>query len=708
MKSFRLITIVLAFVSISTSLNAGQITEQQARQVGKNFFFERVQSHKPTGYNELTIEEVFEIQSENQSLYYVMNFRDGGFIAIAATDAVYPVLCYSFNGRYETEGQPDNFQAWMMQYQGEVLKVIEEQLPAGDGVPQAWDHYLNTPARELRSFSGREVPPLLTSNWNQDKYYNEMCPADGAGPGGHCYAGCVATAMGQVMNYFRWPETGTGSYSYYCPPYDTLSADFANSNYRWDLMEPSLGHSNLELAEILYHLGVSVDMVYGPDGSGMYNHKAAYSLRTYFKYSPETQYVYRDSTTMDWDSLLVSHLDQRIPMYYAGWSVPNLYGHAFVCDGYQGTDYYHFNWGWGGSYDGYFYTDNLTPGGSNFNLAQELIIHAVPDTNLYTYPVNCQGSVAYSEMFGTLEDGSGPIYAYANGSDCNWLVAPDDSVNFITLSLLNFNLSSGDTLKIFDGDSTDAPLLAALTGDTIPGPINSTGKFLYITFNSDDTISEEGFLAYFESEIPVYCSGSTVLNAQTDTVSDGSGTYDYHNNSACTWIITPPGASTLTLYFTAFETEEGFDFLKVYDLGSSTLLAELTGTYPGGVPDPVTSPSGKMFLAFSTNYSGTADGWTAYYETDLVDIQENSRSGEVVIYPNPVKDVIYISFNEKAHSPGFIALSDLSGKVLIKYDYISDNPDPIQLDVSRLDPGMYLILIRDENKDMICRKVIVN
>ncbi len=95
---------------------------------------------------------------------------------------------------------------------------------------------------------------------------------------------------------------------------------------------------------------------------------------------PETQYVFRDTTSMDWDSLLVANLDQKIPMYYAGWSVPDTNGHAFVCDGYQGNDYFHFNWGWGGSYDGYFYTDNLTPGGNFFNLAQELIINAVPDT----------------------------------------------------------------------------------------------------------------------------------------------------------------------------------------------------------------------------------------------------------------------------------------------------------------------------------------
>jgi hypothetical protein len=139
----------------------------------------------------------------------------------------------------------------------------------------------------------------------------------------------------------------------------------------------------------------------------MYNHKAAYALRTHFNYAPETEYLYRDSTNLNWDSVLVAHLDQRIPMYYAGWSVPNIMGHAFVCDGYQGEDFFHFNWGWGGQSDGYFYTDDLTPGG-NFNLAQELIINCVPDTDNFVYPEYCSGPLTLTSANATLDDGSGP------------------------------------------------------------------------------------------------------------------------------------------------------------------------------------------------------------------------------------------------------------------------------------------------------------
>ncbi len=395
MKKIAL-TLLISLFLIADSFSQGTfVTEKIARMVAEKFYFERIQPHRVIAADNIKAINSFIIQENDVPLYYIFNISTGGFVAVSAYDGTPPVLCYSFSGKYGPAEQPENFNAWMKQYQRQISYAISTKAKGSEEISALWYYYLETPNSSLKPFQGREVLPLTHSTWDQGSYYNEMCPADPAGPDGHCVTGCVATTLGQLLNYFRWPDTGTGSYSYECPPYGTLSVDFSSANYNWDLMENSLDHSNPEVAELLYHLGVSVDMVYGPDGSGMYNHKAAYTLKTFFKYSPETQYVFRDSTTMDWDSLLVSHLDRKIPMYYAGWSVPNVYGHAFICDGYQGEDFYHFNWGWSGSYDGYFYTDNLTPGGNLFNLAQELVINAVPDTSLYVYPLYCGGQKNY-------------------------------------------------------------------------------------------------------------------------------------------------------------------------------------------------------------------------------------------------------------------------------------------------------------------------
>jgi len=703
-KIYAYLTMVSLLAGMATS-RSGHIPEERARDVALKFYYERIQSYNPLHFNDVSIQSSFIITGKENPLYYIFNISPSGFVTVAANDAVTPVLCYSFKGHFTPDHQPANFQAWMEQYRRQIESVAEWDGSNVQEIKTLWNYYLDTSWENIRPFSGREVPPLLTSTWNQGIYYNEFCPADPAGPGGHCYAGCVATAMGQVMNYFRWPDTGTGSYTYECPPYGTLSADFGNTTYHWDLMETSLSHSNLYVAELLYHLGVSVDMVYGPNGSGMYNHKAAYSLRTYFKYSSETQYVFRDSTTMDWDSLLVSHLDQRIPMYYAGWSEPHVNGHAFVCDGYQGTGFYHFNWGWGGSYDGYFYTDNLTPGGANFNLAQEVIIHAFPDTIQYTYPLYCNGNTSYTTLYGTIEDGSGPVFPYQDMSECSWLIAPADSVEGITIQFLHFSLETGDTLKIFEGDTLTAPLLGAFTGNGLPPDISTTGNRLFLHFLSDSIQTGEGFLAGFYSDLPVYCSGTVILNASSDTISDGSGPYNYHNNSICMWRILPENAGPITLYFTEFETEESNDVLKIFDLQTQALLAEYSGYYPD-LPEPVTATGGKMLIIFSTNPTVTAPGWTAWYETETVNIPDMTTQSEPVIYPNPTDGMVTIRFNEEVQNISCLRITDLSGRELLRRKVSRMNSGPAQLDLRHLSPGVYFLNIFHDNLPVQTQKII--
>jgi hypothetical protein len=684
------IFVSLLMLAASTIILGGPVNRNSAGRVAVNFYYERVQQFRTLDHSMIKSLDVTEIGDEGTTWLYAVNISTGGFVLVPAYDNIMPVAGYSFSGSFSGQYLPPQFEDLLEQYSKQIRIAQEQQQPAPAETSRTWERLLTTHPSDLKPLrEERGMEPLLTTQWNQGQYYNEMCPPDPAGPGGHCYAGCVATALGQVVNYFRWPETGSGSYSYSCPPYGTLSADYENTTYEWDKMEVKLTKSNLAVALLLYHLGIACDMVYGPNGSGMYNHKAAYALRTFFKYSPETVYVYRDSTTMDWDSLLVSHLDRAIPLYYAGWSLPNVYGHAFVCDGYQDGHYYHFNWGWGGSYDGYFYTDNLTPGGSNFNLAQEVIINAFPDTVNYSYPYFCQGNSLLDGTGGTIDDGSGPVYDYQPGTDCSWLIAPADSVEYITLEFLHFNTAKGNLLSVYDGETTAAPLLGSFQGDELPDDVSSGGDKMLITFISGNSGSAPGWLLSYSSQIPVYCSGMTQLQEQSGFISDGSGPRDYHNNTACMWMLDPPGASEITLYFTSFETEEAYDLVKVFDLETQQLLAEFSGNT---TPGPVTSPSGRMFITFSTNYTITAPGWEAWYETDLVGLDEKETLNGIEIYPNPARDKVNLSWMSVKPAKWRITLQSLTGRKVLEKDIIAgEGPNRHEMDVSLLPAGMYLL-----------------
>jgi len=698
MKKLHAFLTIIVMLLLSQSY-AKQITEAKVNIVAHNFYFERFNNKLKLNYDSEFVKEVIPVKMESTKVIYFINYINGGWVAVSACDAVIPIVAYSYKGNYNPNNYPDNFASWITQYKKQILFAItNSNEPTAQALNQ-WQYYSANSPQELLSYSkDKSVEPLITTSWDQGFFYNQMCPADAGGPGGHCYVGCVPTTMGQICNYYRFPQTGTGSYSYECPPYGELSADFGSSTYNWDEMPLSVHESSLSTAQILYHLGVSVDLVYGPDGSGMYNHKAAYALRTHFKYSPETEYVYRDSTNLNWDSILISHLDRKMPMYYAGWSVPNINGHAFVCDGYEDSNYFHFNWGWSGSYDGYFFTDDLTPGGSNFNLAQEVIINCFPDTVAYQYPYYCQGADTITSTSGTFGDGSGPVYNYLDDLNCSWLISPSDSVNFIILEFTRFNLSENDTLFIFDGDSDNDSLLGMFTGSTIPENIISTSDELFVRFITDGENTEAGWLIGFSSEIPQYCNMST-LTEPAGTIQDGSGPANYHNLTTCFWTIQPeaPGMD-IYLTFINFNTEEGHDFVTVYD--GNNMIGEYSGNE---LPPTLSATSGTMTVIFSTNASITQSGWEAYYSTSPVGTAELARAELVSIFPNPVKDVINIKFAKNAAITN-VFLFDLYGKLVVQTSSL--NCKQLTVNTSGLSDGVYLLKISQGNK-IISKKVII-
>jgi hypothetical protein len=703
--------LTMSCVLISFILSAKPIDEAQARRAAINFFYERVSQYRPVLYTLVEVSDVTEESEDGIPLYYLCDIMGGGWVIVTAHDGLHPVPAYSLRGSCTGGQRPPAFSAWMEQYRREILHAVKHGLAPTPDIMAEWERLLATETNNLHPLTQeKEVLPLLVSSWDQSPFYNDMCPADPQGPGGHCVTGCVATAMGQLAYYFRWPETGTGSYTYVHPDYGTISADFGNTTYRWDEMENSLSGPNPAVAEILFHLGVSVDMDYGPDGSGMWNHKAAYSLRTYFKYAPETEYLFRDSTSLNWDSTIVWHLERGIPMYYAGWDVPNVSGHAFICDGYQAGGYFHFNWGWSGSYDGYFYLEELNPGGSNFNLAQELIIHCYPDTAAYQYPPFCTGPDTLTSMEGSIDDGSGPVVNYPDNAFCSWLIDPQttqDSVTSITMTFHRFDTEEGkDMLTVYDGPDDTYPVLGTFSGGMLPPEMTSTGNRLFMTFVTDGGNTAPGWFLTYKSTRPVWCQGLVTFTAPTHAFGDGSGTFFYRNNSACLWMIQPQWAASVTLYFTDFNTEADEDVVKIFDAATSTLLATYSGDYSSGsLPDPVTSPSGKMFVAFSSNQAVTAPGWEAYYTVSNVGTKETPYNGiSVVLSPNPADGISKLSLSLMEAQDVSLSLRDVNGKEVLSRKLGRAENFCEYVDLRPYAPGVYVACIRG---DTFCRTLKV-
>lgn len=674
------------------------------KRVAENFISEKLSEKNMTTPHDFRLSQPVPIYNGN---LFLVTISSGGYVIISGSENAIPVLAYSLDESFpDSESLPCNVNYWLNRY-SEQISFLKTNEFSNNKAVLLWSKYAAEDFR-IRSDNNMasSVEPLIISKWNQPWPYNGMCPADAQGSHGHCVTGCVATAMGQLLYYYRFPEHGLGSYAYYHPDYDSIAANFDTTYYRWNEMLSSVNQQNDAIAELLFHQGASVDMDYGPSSSGMWNHKAAYSLQNHFRMGPETVYYFRDSITLDWDSILIANLDQRKPLYYAGWAgVGSESGHAFVCDGYDNPDYFHFNWGWGGSYDGYFYLNTLTPGGSNFNYAQE-VIPMFPDTINNVYPHYCAGSDTLTLMKGSIEDGSG-WYDYQNNSICDWLITPhDDNLDSIASLKITFHklktASGTDFVNIYDGNSTSAPLIGSFSGTTVPAVINTTGNQAFITFNSDSDNSNDGWILDYEAILPIYCTGQKTITNISGEISDGSNEYNYQNKASCRWKITPPDTDSIKIEFTEFATADSNDYVSVIDMANAQLL----GKYYGSQVPPVIKGSGKIMIIFMTNETTSAPGWKLNYNK-IETVQHLSETGgNFICYPNPATDMIHIELFYSRNSDALICLYDMTGKKLLEQNTVlkqGQNKIPLILP-ERSTMAHYLVIRTNEQ---IFKKIII-
>ena len=304
------------------------------------------------------------------SEFYVFAINGGeGFVVIAGDDQTEPILAYSLNNPFPAGEMPAHIRAW---YDGYEMEIRCNRSESKSSKPHwKWEQLLSG---NLPSSSKDNISPIISTQWDQSPYYNELCPYDTANrmrpP-----CGCTATATAQIMKAFNHPATGYGSETFNHYRYGTLFADYGATNYDWDNMPRSLSATSSEtevnaVATLIYHVGVSVHMNYQIGGSA--GKTACYgwggdpssenAFKYNFRYSPNVRTLFRSDQTLDeWKAIMLEELENGRPILYAGYDELQS-GHAFVCDGYRAnTETYHFNWGWGGHYDAFYKLDNLNP-----------------------------------------------------------------------------------------------------------------------------------------------------------------------------------------------------------------------------------------------------------------------------------------------------------------------------------------------------------
>lgn len=266
--------------------------------------------------------------------------ENSGYVIVSRSGSTSSVIGYS-EGIFEAQSLPDGLVWWLDKANENIMAAENFNVTAGSRV--------------------KAVAPMLTTYWAQESPYNQLCPKVGGGFWGTTtpMTGCVATAMAQVMNYFKYPaqSVGTGSYSTDGQNYQTVKM---GTTYKWDKMRNAynVGYTQEEataVEELMRDCGYASNMVYTAQGSGTTIYEGAYGLCKNMQYDPyslrvRTRAYYRAD---DWMKMIYAELESERPILYMAVD-PDQLGHAFVFDGVDEQGLVHVNWGWSGTANGYY------------------------------------------------------------------------------------------------------------------------------------------------------------------------------------------------------------------------------------------------------------------------------------------------------------------------------------------------------------------
>lgn len=405
---------------------AAPVSVETARQVAVNWMNERTGGD----FESSDILAHYAGKQDGATVYYRFNFHPRGWAIVSAEDAAYPVIGYSRTGTPSDPSHPPAFEQWMARAGQAISRAKRARSKPPGEIAALWERLsADTSGYSAKAPRRKQtVGPLLQTRWHQKAPYNAFCPQDSDGNGGHAAAGCAAIAMAQVLKYHNYPAAGSGSHYYPHAEYGGQYANFGATTYQWENMPNSTTTSSSDLARLIYHCAVSLEMDFGPSYSSASLSDAEEALPAFFKYDSgiilRKKPEYSDTT---WRDMVKAELDAGRPLLYRG--EENNSGHAFVCDGYDDSGYFHFNWGWGGIDNGYFYLNNLTPSNGDLTEDQEALFNVKPPD---------QPVLSVTPGSEEVSDGAGiSTFTIANSGDGTLSWSISESAHWLSVSPLS-------------------------------------------------------------------------------------------------------------------------------------------------------------------------------------------------------------------------------------------------------------------------------
>lgn len=274
--------------------------------------------------------------------YYIFDIEDNeGFVVVSGDDRLKPILAHTDNGSFESDSLNPAVRWWLNAMEESVAELRKSS---------------SEKAYNATSYT-TGVEPLITTKWDQYYPYNALCPYD-TEHSDLSLTGCTATALAQVLNYYEFPDKGTGNISYTTEAHGmNIEENLEDYTFDWENMldsynAGSTAEQDKSVAELMYACGVAINSDYCYYTTWSSTSSCAQALTYNFGYKG-VDHLTRDLFThKEWNDIIINELDNARPVLYRGENANG--GHIFVCDGYNAEGLFHINWGWGGYLDGYF------------------------------------------------------------------------------------------------------------------------------------------------------------------------------------------------------------------------------------------------------------------------------------------------------------------------------------------------------------------
>ena len=500
----RKISFLLFCLLLTATVRAGEVNEAEALQQAKAFMAGRGIQLSGQAKLRLGLRRL-KAGRQDAASYYVFNVADeGGYVIVSGDDRTVSILGYADSGSVSEDDMPDALRYLLDGYARQMEWLDGQADVAAEAKP-----------RKV-SATRTAISPFISTKWNQGAPYNNLCPTIGDTK---TVTGCVATSMAQVMYYYKWPEEACTAIPGYVlntwdadkTAYSTTLDGLSATTFSWNAMTKTYatnatGDAADAVAKLMQYCGWSLQMVYGlaaNGGSSAFNECVVEALKLNFGYDSGTRHALRRHYSyQEWVNLIYSELSDGHPVVLGGQASGG--GHSFVCDGYDAGDYFHINWGWGGSSDGYYRLSALNPyeqgiGGSSsldgFSYSQDAVIGIQPPTtgNTQGYCLSLEGF-----RFGASDSDASKTFSRAASTDD----FADISL-YVTLCCYRFGGGTFDyAVQLIDESGQVAHTLctansqsmefnknlnASLTGLSIPSTVADGTYYIKVVSKTSDT-----------------------------------------------------------------------------------------------------------------------------------------------------------------------------------------------------------------------------